>query len=572
MLSDTGRAADLLFRKLEGIDEHVVKRHPLLCHYYALALFEIGDYPQALRWHELDYASGVDFARSDYALLRLSYIAAMCRDTERTAQFFFLQYDIRDRPWQNVGQRIWSVLGEQIVSDSIYHDTRRIGIFFLSSTEALGHAILDPYHFLALNRDRFDKIYFIGPSRDTYRAASAVCIEILEQFGEYIEVEDDLMLNLSWMNLGEQTIRIDELVPPHDFARVASNVAAGLQLFGKKEFGGLHDVELSLVVKNYWGLLREVYLRHGDRSDEFQHNSWCLTLPNHIDLLGRSICERENIDLAKPLVVLHLREPQYHQLTKQSFRDTKPHDYIPAIRHLLARGFQVVRIGDRSNQRLPIRQPGYFEAPFLKCYSPELDPFLISRAAFMVGCQSGPCAYARAFGVPLLSVNAVLHYTLFPSSLEMACFKRYVRVASPQDRTKDADEISIAQALEQNFFHMENTFQFRRAGIRVVACTSDEIVAAVDDMLNWLAHRNHPPTAEQAEFARLVKAVCERLRTETAVSVPLADYLGIDLPGYRIAPTVATARRDPPIEISAEAQISDGAETTPPGNVAQSAA
>ncbi|MCH9675182.1 MAG: hypothetical protein K0U93_27315, partial [Gammaproteobacteria bacterium] len=44
----------------------------------------------------------------------------------------------------------------------------KVAVFFLSSTHALGHAILDPYHFLALHREKFDRIIFMGPGRESY--------------------------------------------------------------------------------------------------------------------------------------------------------------------------------------------------------------------------------------------------------------------------------------------------------------------------------------------------------------------------------------------------------------------
>lgn len=570
-LAGPTNGADLIFRKLGGVDEKIIKGRPLLCNLYALALYEIGDYPEALRWHKLDYATGVENSKQSYALLRLSYMAAMCRQVDWARRFFFMQYDVKRRHWQDVGRRVWTALYDRIARDAIHNDIKRVGVFFLSSTDALGHAILDPYHFLALNRDRFDKIYFIGPGRAAYRAGSWVCIEIVEQYGEYVEVEDDLLLNLSWMDLGETTVRIGDLMWANDFSHIRETNRAGALLSGKQGYESFHEVELVLVVKNYWGLLRQVYRRHRDLSDAFEHNRWHFTLSEDANMLGEAICERESIDLAKPLVVLHMREPAYHQLSKQSFRDTDPKDYIPAIRYLLKRGWQVVRIGDRKMSRLRIHDRGYREAPFLKCYAPELDSFLISRATFMIGCQSGPCSFARVLGKPLLSVNAVFHYTLFPSPFEMACFKRYVHTKQSRYGVVDTDNIPISNVLEQGLFDIENTVQLRRRGIHVVKCTPKEILAAVEDMLRWTDEPDRPLTAEQAEFERLLGSTCEELNTRPALPIPVSDYLGIGLPGYTISPTVARMRRDP--EVASRVEVSDIEPVTRPphGVVAEDA-
>src|SRR5690606_14147142 len=123
--------------------------------------------------------------------------------------------------------------------------------------------------------------------------------------------------------------------------------------------------------------------------------------------------------------------------------------------------YQVVRLGDTKMPRLRIDDPGYFEIPYMKHYENALDPFFIKYSIFMIGSQSGPCSYARAFGIPILSVNAVLSYTLLPAPMEMACFKRYVEI------NKNGDEkfLEFDQLLDRNVFQMETLYQFDKLGL-----------------------------------------------------------------------------------------------------------
>lgn len=395
------------------------------------------------------------------------------------------------------------VVPRLVLDQATGQNSRRYGVFFHSSTQALGHAILDPYYFLALRRMEYDRIYFLGPSRGAYRPASALCLRLIEQHGDYIEVTDEALLNASWMH-----------------------------------FGTLKEGPVELCVEHYWSLLREAVHRTRDAKDPFSHNAWHLTLSKSIESRGRKFARRAKIDLNRPLVVLHTRHSAYHGLGAQAFRDANIKNYVPAVHHLLSQGYQVVRIGDRAMPRLKIRHKNYIELPFHKRYRWEYDSFFIAHADFMIGCQSGPCAYARALGVPLLSVNTVLHYTLLPAPMEMACLKRYQR----KEGRRWVD-ISLEEALDADVQHLDNAYQFKAAGIRTRDARRGEILAAVKDMIDWLADPDKPMTAEQARFHAAAEAKCAELTARGPdLDKPIADFLGIALPGYRLSPTVAQMR------------------------------
>ena len=448
--------------------------------------------------------------------LKAAHANGLILDTQRAmASFgrFFHFVDVEEALDNEAGQERFNtafmeraagpLVPRLVLDQAAGRGKRRYGVFFHSSTQALGHAILDPYHFLALRRKDYDRVYFLGPGRGAYHPASALCLRFIEKHGDYIEVADDALLNASWMH-----------------------------------FGTLKEGPVELCVEHYWSLLREAVRRTLDAKDPFSHNAWHLTLPESIESRGRKFARRAKIDPDRPLVVLHARHNAYHNIGLQAFRDVNIGNYAPTVRHLLNRGYQVVRIGDETMPRLKIRHENYVELPFDKHYRWEYDSFFIAHADFMIGCQSGPCAYARALGVPLLSVNAVLHYTLLPARMEMACFKRYQR----RDGHGWVD-IGLEDALDADVQHFDNAYQFEAAGIRVRDARAEEIVAAVKDMIDWLADPDKPMTAEQARFHAAAEAKCAELMARGSdLDKPIADFLGIALPGYRLSPTVARMR------------------------------
>ncbi len=413
--------------------------------------------------------------------------------------------ETKDQLHMRIMERCSGPLAVRVILDLARKDwSRRYGVFFHSSTQALGHAILDPYYFLALRRQEYDQVFLLGPSRATYRPGSAACLRIIDEYAQYIPVTDDPILNASWMH-----------------------------------FGTLSEGSINLCFENYWSLLREAVHRTRDPDDSFRHNEWSMMLPAGLERRGQEFARRIKVDVDQPLVVLHARHDAYHRLGAQAFRNTQIRNYVPAIRHLLNQGYQVVRIGDGQMPRLKIRNKRYVELPFERRYRPEYDPFFIAHADFMIGCQSGPCAYARALGKPLLSVNAVLHYTLLPAPMEMACFKRY-----EQRRAGRWVPIALEDALSNNAQHFDNAFHFRSAGIRVKEARPGEVLAAVEDMIEWVREPEKAMTPEQVSFRESVEAKCVELKERGAeLDKPIADYLGIALPGYRLSPTVGRMRK-----------------------------
>ena len=513
---DTENAAAVLFSPEA---DRLIADHPDSANLpvaQSLAAYELGRYRQALESFEHVRVRDAEAFATTGVGLAAAYAAGMARQPGKAMTCLAAYYGLVDSDGHYTADVIGRAFLERalertlrpLLSHLTAHELagknlQRCAVFYLSSTEALGHAILDPYYFLALRREEYDHVFFLGPPKTSYRPASATCLKIVEGYGEYVEVDDEALLNFSWMSLGT-----------FSFSSV------------------------DLVFENYWGLLREAVHRSRDSNDAFSHNRWHMAFPDALNFQGSRFCERHGIDLDRPLVVLHARHSSYHGLRKQAYRDADITNYRPAVEHLLSHGFQVVRIGDREMPRLTIHHEGYFELPFLAGYRSHIDPLLVSRSSFMIGCQSGPCAYARAFGIPILTVNAVLHYTLLPGRMEMACFKRYTRPS--QDHAPD---MTLAEALDADLERVDSTDRFKQAGIELRQSSQQEILAAVQDMIAWLADPSLAETEHQTAFRNAVERKMQRCADAgEALDLPIADYVGIALPGYRLSPSVARMR------------------------------
>jgi putative glycosyltransferase (TIGR04372 family) len=378
-----------------------------------------------------------------------------------------------------------------------------VGVMFGAYHNAVGHAILDPFHFYNLFRGRFDHLVIVHPPLVTYSRPTLLMVSVLEQYVEQIEIESADLAPFAWQNLGE---------------------------LSRTEKGG----RLTFLCYNYWALNRMAYEARRDPNHPMSRGRKYLRLPAKMIDPAEHLCRKLWIPTDRPIVVLHTREHGYHRLRGQAFRNADVRNYIPAVRALVECGYQVVRIGDRKMTSIRGEVPGLIELPRLDGYDPILDPYFIERCEFMISCQSGPCSLARALGKPNLVVNGVYNHTTLPEQNELFAFKRYF------DRGEG--ELSVEEALRRGAHLFDRTEHFDREGIRLEDTTEEEIHAAVLEMLDGLHHADRPDTELQAR----VRRVMERCTAGMDLSHPLAhrmsNYIGHSLPECRVSDAVCRLR------------------------------
>ena len=378
-----------------------------------------------------------------------------------------------------------------------------VGVMFGAYHNAVGHAILDPFHFYNLFRHRFDHLIVVHPPLVNYSRPTLLMGSILDQYVDNIEIPSADLAPFAWQNLGE--IRTTE-----------SN--------GK----------LTFLCHNYWALNRMAFDARRDPAHPMSRGRQYVRLPQKMTDRAEALCRKLRLDTDRPLVVLHTREHGYHRLRGQAFRNADVRNYVPAVRRLLAEGYAVVRIGDRKMTSIRRDVPSLVELPTLAGYDPVLDPYFLQRCRFMISCQSGPCSLARAMGKPNLVVNAVYNHTTLPEQNELFAFKRYLDAGGA--------ELGAEESLRRCAHLFDRTEHFDRAGIRLEDTTADEIEAALEEMLAGLDDPDRPDTPAQARFRRL----CETLGVTPDPANPLthrmSGYIGHSLPECRVSEAVCRIR------------------------------
>lgn len=152
------------------------------------------------------------------------------------------------------------------------------------------------------------------------------------------------------------------------------------------------DAQINSLCSVYNRFPRTVYLEESD----------FLEIQEEVENLG--------ILLDSPFVCLHIRDSAYlsallpeRDCSYHSMRDASIEFYEGAIKYLLERGYQVLRVGKETNQVLSVKLPGYYDLSGKITDSLEL--VLYDKCSFFLGTNSGPFGTAAMFDVPSLLVN-----------------------------------------------------------------------------------------------------------------------------------------------------------------------
>jgi putative glycosyltransferase (TIGR04372 family) len=185
----------------------------------------------------------------------------------------------------------------------------------------------------------------------------------------------------------------------------------------------------------------------------------------------------------RPFVVLHHRTTGWFDAPHHSNRNSNFENLIPAIAYLRKSGFEVVRIGDKSMQKIP-KEVGVIDSVYFESRKDYDDIVLIKNCYFYFGTSSGPLAIAEVMETPVLSHNFVSNTNSFGGYTEFL-LKNYFSIN--RGRYLSFKEIFISGA---GFCQVSSTLE--RNGIYMIENGSREILKSAVQFQESLklSHKN----------------------------------------------------------------------------------
>jgi putative glycosyltransferase (TIGR04372 family) len=197
---------------------------------------------------------------------------------------------------------------------------------------------------------------------------------------------------------------------------------------------------------------------------------------------GREGLARLGVPEGAWFVCLHVRSPGFHKEGEglhQAHRNANIHSYLPAARHIIARGGWVIRLGDDSMEPLaPV--PGLIDYAHSPFKSAAMDVFLCASCKFFVGVASGLSHLPTTFGAPCVLTNWVSN--AFPVYSGRDLF-------APKLTWSDADNrlLPFAESLEPGLRKLSYCgLKMLERDLRAVDNTPEEILELVEEMFELL--------------------------------------------------------------------------------------
>jgi len=201
-------------------------------------------------------------------------------------------------------------------------------------------------------------------------------------------------------------------------------------------------------------------------------------------------------------VCLHVRSPGFHKEGEgqhQAHRNANIHSYLPAMRHIIARGGYVIRLGDSSMEPLP-PVPGLIDYAHSPFKSAALDVYLCAACRFFIGVASGLSHLPTTFGVPCVLTNWVSN--AFPVYSSRDLFIPKLTWSDAENRL-----LTFAEALEPELRKLSYCgLKLLERDLRAVDNTPEEILELIEEMFEILAGAAQYDAADermQAAFRRV---------------------------------------------------------------------
>jgi len=244
-----------------------------------------------------------------------------------------------------------------------------------------------------------------------------------------------------------------------------------------------------------------------------------MTLSELDQLKGTRLKKSLGVDPEAPIVALHVREPNFlPDMPEHDYRNADIAQYTSLIQRLLADGYVLARIGDKTMQPLKMQHPNLIDTPFHALYEPFMDLYFTAASYIFVCTFSGPQAISIAHNTPSLIANCPItsHSTRTDSDLLIP--KKYY--SNRLKRALSYEEIILSDAPE--FVHSK---EFAKAHLTLIENSPDEIIAG----FNELDHRlqgNYKidtalaeRTANLNQIGHLIRKKNLVLQTESSVNI-----------------------------------------------------
>jgi putative glycosyltransferase (TIGR04372 family) len=193
---------------------------------------------------------------------------------------------------------------------------------------------------------------------------------------------------------------------------------------------------------------KDISLKKYEDIEKFNLENQSLSLKAYSEKKCKKILSQFIVERRNKVVCLHVRDGFYRSdFKRKSYRNSNIEKYNRAIKYLIAKGYFVVRLGDKNSKKSKIKNQYFLDYPFSKFKSEAMDLYLIKTSKFYIGTQSGILDVAYLFNKPILTTNMCELFSSYPR-------KRYDRgIFKKVFLKKNKKQVSILNFMSKSYKH-----------------------------------------------------------------------------------------------------------------------
>jgi putative glycosyltransferase (TIGR04372 family) len=226
---------------------------------------------------------------------------------------------------------------------------------------------------------------------------------------------------------------------------------------------------------------------------------------------GMALRNAMGIPADAKIVTLYVRDSGFFPgIEGHGIRNSNIDNYVPAIKHLVDKGYYVVRLGDNKMTPLPDLGKQVIDAPFHPAYTQLVEPYFVSQSDFMLKTPSGPEALSLIFAIPSVYVNAMFSPIFLISKDDLSIFKSYY--SHRYERNLSLREI----AYDKEILFSCTSDSFAREQIELHENTQEDILNVTIEMTDRMDGIYNPTPSIDERFNELCQQINKDCNLDTS--------------------------------------------------------
>ena len=183
----------------------------------------------------------------------------------------------------------------------------------------------------------------------------------------------------------------------------------------------------------------------------------------------------------KKIICLLIRDEEYknkfyndkYNYDYHSYRNSDANSYIPVIKNLVEKGYNVIRMGNIAKSKINLDHECFYDYPFSELKDDFFDIWLMSNCSFVISNQSGLDEVSKIFQIPRLYINKAPISDIISTGTCMTAPKKLFDI-------KHNHFLNLSDCLKYSFF---KSSYYDENNLKFVDLSAEEMIEITNEFI-----------------------------------------------------------------------------------------